>query len=171
MHRRAFSALILSLAFAAACSSSSPAASSSSSSGTSTTVATTASSSSSSAATSSAATVALATNATVGSQVLVDAKGKSVYLYVPDGTSTTSLVPAGIKANWPAVTVASSATAGTGLDAAKLTTAAQPDGTMQVLYNGHLLYNFAGDTAAGDAKGQGLGGIWYLLSATGDKVG
>jgi predicted lipoprotein with Yx(FWY)xxD motif len=92
-------------------------------------------------------------------------------LFIPDGPSTVSQVPAGIKANWPAVTVSGAPTAGTGLDAAKLVAAAQPDGTNQVAYNGHLLYTFSGDKAPGDAAGQGLGGSWYVLSAAGDKVG
>jgi predicted lipoprotein with Yx(FWY)xxD motif len=172
MRNRAPAALILSLALAAACSSSStPAATSTSSSSSATTTSTPAATTSSSSAASSATTVALATNATIGQQILVDGQGKTVYLFIPDGTSTTSKVPDAIKSTWPAVTAAGTASPGAGLDAAKLTTAAQADGTLQVLYNGHLLYNFAGDAAAGDAKGQGLGGNWYVLSASGDKVG
>ena len=93
----------------------------------------------------------------------------TVYLYSPDGTNTTSQVSGGLKAAWPAVT-ATSATAGSGVDAGKLKLQAQPDGTMQVAYNGHLLYTFSGDKAAGDANGQGLGGIWYVLTADGEKV-
>ena len=53
---------------------------------------------------------------------------------------------------------------------ASSTVAAQADGTQQLAYNGHLLYLFVGDKAAGDANGQGLGGIWYVLSASGDKI-
>jgi predicted lipoprotein with Yx(FWY)xxD motif len=93
----------------------------------------------------------------------------TVYLYDPDGTSTTSQVPVGIKANWPPVT-ATDATAGTGLDASKIKLETQSDGTKQVTYNGHLLYTFVGDKAAGDANGQGLGGVWYVLTADGNKV-
>jgi predicted lipoprotein with Yx(FWY)xxD motif len=171
MRNRASAALLLSLALAAACSSSStPAATSTSSSSSATTTSTSAKASSSSAS-AGAATVALATNATIGQQIVVDGQGKTVYLFVPDGTSTTSQVPAALKSTWPAVTPSGAASAGAGLDAAKLTTAAQPDGTLQVVYNGHLLYTFAGDAAAGDAKGQGLGGNWYVLSASGYKVG
>jgi predicted lipoprotein with Yx(FWY)xxD motif len=118
-----------------------------------------------------AATVKVATNATVGQPVLVDANGMSLYLFVPDGTSTTSKVPAAVTANWPALIAAGATNAGTGLDASKLTTAAQPDGNKQVAYNGHLLYLFVGDKAPGDAAGQGLGGNWYLVSAAGDRLG
>ncbi len=48
--------------------------------------------------------------------------------------------------------------------------APQADGTQQLAYNGHLLYLFVGDKAAGDANGQGLGGIWYVLSASGAQI-
>jgi predicted lipoprotein with Yx(FWY)xxD motif len=118
----------------------------------------------------SAATLAVADNSTIGQQILVDGNGKTVYLYDPDGTNTTSQVPDSIKANWPPVAATGTPTAGAGLDASKLTVSMQADGTDQVLYNGHLLYTFVGDAAAGDANGQGLGGIWFVVSASGDKI-
>ena len=43
----------------------------------------------------------------------------------------------------------------------------RPDGKTQVTYNGHPLYYFASDTAAGDAKGNGYGGIWFIATANG----
>ena len=86
-------------------------------------------------------------------------------MFVPDGTSTTSKVPAAIQANWPPVTASGASTVGTGLDQSKVA------GTTQVSYNGHLLYTFVGDKAAGDANGQGLGNVWYAVSASGDKAG
>ena len=93
-----------------------------------------------------------------------------MYLFVPDGTSKTTTVPAGLQQLWPPVTATGAAAAGTGLDASKLTLEPQADGTMQVAYNGHLLYTFQNDKAAGDANGQGLGGNWYVLDADGNKV-
>ena len=100
--------------------------------------------------------------------MLVDAAGKTVYLYVPDASNTTSQVPSGLKALWPAVTGTGTATVGAGLDASKIALQAQPDGSKQASYNGHLLYTFTNDTAPGDAKGQGLGNIWYTVSPSGD---
>jgi predicted lipoprotein with Yx(FWY)xxD motif len=117
-----------------------------------------------------AATLGLADNSTIGQQILVDGNGKTVYLFDPDGTNTMSQVPDNIKANWPPVAATGTPTAGAGLDATKLTVSMQADGTDQVLYNGHLLYTFVGDAAAGDANGQGLGGIWFVVSASGDKI-
>ena len=157
----------------AACSSDSKSSSStSSSSGTTRSSSASTSSSSTSASSSAAAsgsTLATASNAKVGKTILVDSKGMTVYVYGPDGTNTTSQVSAGLKAAWPPLT-ATSATVGAGLDASKIKLEPQPDGTMQVSYNGHLLYNFSNDKAPGDATGQGLGGIWYVLSTDGEKV-
>ena len=170
--KRAYILFLGAVLLTAACSSDSKTSASSTSSSSSTST----SSSSSSAATGSSSsaatggtTLSTATNAKLGKAILVDSKGVTVYLYDPDGTNTTSQVSAGLKQAWPPVT-ATQATAGAGLDASKISLQAQPDGTMQVAYNGHLLYTYVGDKAAGDANGQGLGGIWYVLTADGNKL-
>jgi predicted lipoprotein with Yx(FWY)xxD motif len=108
-------------------------------------------------------------NSTLGKQVIVDSTGNTVYLYEPDGASATSQVPSGLKALWPPVPATAAPTVGTGLDSSKVAAQAQTDGTKQVAYNGHLLYTFKNDSAPGDAKGQGLGGVWFTLSPAGDK--
>ena len=41
------------------------------------------------------------------------------------------------------------------------------DGSTQVTYNGHPLYTYSGDSAAGQANGQGIGGVWFAVTATG----
>jgi predicted lipoprotein with Yx(FWY)xxD motif len=43
------------------------------------------------------------------------------------------------------------------------------DGTLQLTYNGHPLYTYSQDTAAGAASGDGLnisGGVWHLAQTT-----
>ena len=89
---------------------------------------------------------------------------------MPDGTSTTSKVPSTLKVVWPAVTVTGTPTVGSGLDKSKLTVETQPNGTKQVSYDGHLLYTFQGDLKSGTANGQGLGGIWFVLTPAGVKI-
>jgi predicted lipoprotein with Yx(FWY)xxD motif len=117
------------------------------------------------------AVLGTATNDKIGEEILVDASGRTVYLYVPDGSSKTTTVPAEVLAAWPPVTSsADSATVGEGLDESKLSIEEQADGKQQVAYNGHLLYTFGGDGAAGDANGQGLGSVWYVLSAEGEQI-
>ncbi len=45
-----------------------------------------------------------------------------------------------------------------------LTTFARADGSQQVAYNGEPLYYFTGDTAPGDANGEGVGGVWFIAT-------
>jgi predicted lipoprotein with Yx(FWY)xxD motif len=61
---------------------------------------------------------------------------------------------------------------GTGLTALLLTTLTRADGTKQLEYNGHPLYTFKGDSAAGQANGEGstaFGAYWYVLDAAGNQ--
>lgn len=127
-------------------------------------------SSSSSTQSSASTTLAVATDKKLNKPIIVDGSGKAVYLYEPEGNSTTSQVPAGIKGNWPPVTASGSATVSADLDSSKVGTSTQSDGTTQVTYNGHLLYLFVGDTAPAEANGQALGGIWFVLSPDGEKI-
>ena len=93
-----------------------------------------------------------------------------MYLFTKD-TGTTSVCTDKCLAAWPPATVTGTPTAGDGIDASKLTASKQADGTMQLTYNGHLLYRFAGDKAAGDVNGQDVAGAWYVLDASGNQVG
>lgn len=102
-------------------------------------------------------------------QVLTDAKGRTLYLYAAD-EGTTSKVPAGVLAAWPPVEAKGTPTVGSGMDAAKLTTAKQANGQEWVAYNGHLLYGYTGDSAPGDVNGQGIGNVWYAVTPQGDKL-
>ena len=78
---------------------------------------------------------------------LTDGSGKSVYVYTPD-TSSTSTCYGQCVAEWPALLTTGAATAGAGADASMLGTTKRTDGTTQVTYNSHPLYYFAGDKAA-----------------------
>jgi predicted lipoprotein with Yx(FWY)xxD motif len=112
--------------------------------------------------------VAVATVGTFG-PVLVDSKGRSLYLFTKDSGGTSACTGT-CATNWPAAVVTGTPTAGAGLDASKLTTLKRDDGSTQLVYNGHPLYSFVGDAAAGQAGGQGSGGIWFLVNAAGDQV-
>jgi predicted lipoprotein with Yx(FWY)xxD motif len=120
------------------------------------------------ASTGGSSSVALATVGSFG-QALVDGKGMSLYLFEKDSAGKSACSGACANA-WPPAMVSGAPVAGTGLDASKMSTLKRDDGTTQIVYNGHPLYTFAGDAAAGQAGGQGSGGTWFLVNAAGDKI-
>jgi predicted lipoprotein with Yx(FWY)xxD motif len=115
-------------------------------------------------------TLAVATNATLGSYV-TGANGKSLYVVEMD-SGTTSACTGGCADNWPPLTVAaaSDVTAGAGVTGA-IGTITRADGKLQVTLAGHPLYYFKNDAAAGDVNGQGINDVWYLAGADGSAVG
>jgi len=105
-------------------------------------------------------------------RILVDAKGRSLYLFEQDkGTASTCY--GACASLWPPLTVSGSPRAGTGVAASKLGTTKRKDGQVEVTYNGHPLYYYAGDQKPGDTAGEGLnqfGAPWDVLSTAGEGV-
>ncbi len=101
-----------------------------------------------------------------GTTVLTNAKGFTLYWFVPD-TPTKSNCNAGCASFWPPVK--GPATAGSGVTG-KLSTITRDDGSTQASYDGHPLYTYVADTAPGQAKGNGInisGGVWHEMTASG----
>ena len=69
---------------------------------------------------------------------------------------------------WPPLTVSAGETPklASGL-AGTIATVKRPGGTTQVTYNGHPLYSYSSDTAAGQANGQGVDGTWFAETTSG----
>jgi predicted lipoprotein with Yx(FWY)xxD motif len=117
-----------------------------------------------------AATVDLATSKF--GKILVDRKGRTLYLFAAD-KSTTSTCSAACASLWPPLTVSGTPTAGTGVTSSLLGTTKRGDGTTEVTYAGHPLYYYAGDSAAGQTTGQDIsqfGAKWYVLTAGGTEI-
>jgi predicted lipoprotein with Yx(FWY)xxD motif len=112
------------------------------------------------------ATIKVATDPKFG-QILVDADGKTVYLFAVE-TGTTSSCTGGCASVWPAVTAAGTPEAGDGVDTAKLGTA-QGQVAGQVTYNGHLLYTFSGDSKPGDVNGVAIPS-WFAVTPAGEQA-
>jgi len=103
-----------------------------------------------------------------GTAVVTNSAGKTLYWFAID-TPTTSNCTGSCLTFWPPVT--GPVTAGSGVTGT-LGTITRPDGTKQATYDGHPLYTYVGDTAAGQAKGNGLnisGGLWYEMTVSGAK--
>ena len=101
-----------------------------------------------------------------GVSILANAKGFTLYWFVPD-TATRSNCNGSCAAYWPPVQ--GPATAGPGVTG-RLGTINRSDGSTQATYNGHPLYTYVGDTAPGQAHGNGLnlnGGLWHEVTVSG----
>jgi predicted lipoprotein with Yx(FWY)xxD motif len=128
------------------------------------------SSSASAATTHGSATVDVA-NTSLG-KVLVDAQGRTLYLFKKD-KGTKSACSGACATNWPPERVTHKPTVSNGLKASKAGTTKRSDGKPQVTYNGHPLYRFVGDKKAGDTSGQGVnafGGSWFAVSSAGTQA-
>ena len=108
-------------------------------------------------------------NTTIGQPILVDANGMTVYLYVPDGAGTTSMVTGALRVAWPYVTWGGALSVGAGLNAALAAGNVQPDNSRLVSYNGHLLYTWFNDHAPGDVTGQAVNNF-FVLDVSGNKI-
>lgn len=111
----------------------------------------------------------VANNATFGA-ILVDANGKTLYMFTKDGPNQSNCT-AGCLAAWPPFIASSAVKAEDGVDEALIGTATLADGRMIVTYNQMPLYYWAGDVKAGETNGQGVNSVWYVVSPEGKPVG
>jgi predicted lipoprotein with Yx(FWY)xxD motif len=105
-------------------------------------------------------------------KVLVDARGRTLYLFEKDKRGRSACYGA-CATYWPPVTSSAKPRAGKGVRASLLGLTKRSDGKRQVTYAGHPLYTFFGDTKAGQTNGEGLtdfGAAWDAVAATGRSV-
>jgi predicted lipoprotein with Yx(FWY)xxD motif len=94
---------------------------------------------------------------------LTSSSGRALYAYTKDKGSTSECYGACAKL-WPPLLATGPVTiSGKYTVPGDLGTTTRTNGTKQVTYGGHPLYYFAGDTAAGQTKGQAVGGVWFLV--------
>jgi predicted lipoprotein with Yx(FWY)xxD motif len=89
--------------------------------------------------------------------VLTAPDGHTLYFFTPDTAGGKPTCTGGCASIWPALTATSP------------TEASGATGTLsvvngQVVYNGHPLYEYSGDTAAGQTNGEGIMGKWYAAT-------
>jgi predicted lipoprotein with Yx(FWY)xxD motif len=109
------------------------------------------------------------TSTSIGT-VLTNAQGFTLYWFAID-TPTKSNCNGSCATYWPPVAGAPSAAAGASLPG-KFGTIKRSDGSTQATYDGHPLYTYKGDSAAGQTGGNGLklsGGLWYAVTPSGAK--
>lgn len=89
--------------------------------------------------------------------LLRDPQGKTLYIFDKDSGGVSACYDA-CAANWPPYLAPQGAKA-----TDTLTLHARKDGKMQWGLGGKPLYYFTPDSAAGDAKGDGVGGVWHVI--------
>lgn len=99
--------------------------------------------------------------------ILVDSACRTLYVFAQDVDGQPTCVD-DCAANWPPLIVTDGSVPALAdeLDPTLFGTADHPDGVMLTV-DGWPLYYFAGDAAPGDTNGQGVGGVWWLVTPDG----
>jgi predicted lipoprotein with Yx(FWY)xxD motif len=125
-------------------------------------------------ATALAQSTTVTTHQTKRGKDLAAANGRALYLFTADKAGS-SACNGSCAATWKPLLASGrpAAARGSGLTAKLLGTIRRANHSLQVVYNGHPLYEFAGDTKAGQIGGQGaneFGGHWYIVNTSGHAV-
>jgi predicted lipoprotein with Yx(FWY)xxD motif len=105
--------------------------------------------------------------------VLVDAKGRTLYLFQKDKTSKSHCSGQCALA-WPPLLTTGKPKASGLARKSLLGTTKRSDGKTQVTYKGHPLYYYSLDSKAGDMNGNGVsafGARWYAVTPSGRRLG
>ena len=103
------------------------------------------------------AAVAIAQSVAEANEILADTSGRTLYTFDKD-VSNKSNCNDGCAATWlPYLVKEGDRTP------ANFSMITRDDGTKQWALNGKPLYFFAADAKAGDAKGDGTGGVWHAV--------
>lgn len=112
----------------------------------------------------SSAIIATASATVQGKSVTILTNAQGMTLYYRTSDTATSVCTGGCAQAWPPLLSTGSGTpsSSTALPGT-LSVSTNANGS-QVEYQGHLLYTFASDTAAGQTNGEGVGGVWFVAT-------
>lgn len=104
--------------------------------------------------------------------VVTSPDGRTLYRFDKDKTSPPmSSCDDNCASQWPPLIVDGSTVSANGVDPSLLGTVIRRDGRKQATIKGHPVYEFAKDAKPGDAKGHGMGGMWFAVTPDGAKAG
>ena len=103
------------------------------------------------------ANIAIAQSVTEANGILADASGRTLYTFDKDASNKSNCND-GCVANWPPFLVKEG-----DRTPATFNVITRDDGTKQWAVDGKPLYFFAADVQAGEAKGDGIGGVWHAI--------
>ena len=105
----------------------------------------------------------VASSASHGQYLVSAANHHAVYLFTQD-KGTTSACTGACAIYWPPAKAPAHPVGGAGVDSAKISVV-----NGQLAYNGHLLYEYSGDSAPGQTNGTSVQD-WFLVSPAGTKA-
>jgi predicted lipoprotein with Yx(FWY)xxD motif len=104
--------------------------------------------------------------------ILVDSRGRTLYLFKAD-KGTKSACSGACAVAWPPLRAGGKLTVGSRAKRSLVGSTARSDGKPQVTYNGHPLYLYVDDQKPGDTHGQGVtafGAKWFALTPGGTQI-
>jgi predicted lipoprotein with Yx(FWY)xxD motif len=105
-------------------------------------------------------------------QILIDSRGRTLYLFEKDRKSKSACAGQ-CAAFWPPLIATGKPRALGAAKASLVGTTRRADGRLQVTYNHHPLYTFVKDTKKGQTNGEGVnafGAGWDVVSPAGAKI-
>jgi len=114
-------------------------------------------------ATAFAANVAIAQSITETNGILADASGRTLYTFDKDAGNKSNCNGECV-ALWPPFMAKEGARTNAGFSVIT-----RDDGSKQWSMNEKPLYFFAADVQAGDARGDGQGGVWHVIRGAGKR--
>lgn len=96
--------------------------------------------------------------------ILTNTQGMTLYYFTPD-SATTAACTTGCVSTWPPLLFQGSSTPASSTSLSGTLSAVSTGNGTQVEYNGHPLYTYSGDTAAGQTNGEGIGGKWFVATS------
>lgn len=96
-----------------------------------------------------------------GGQYLTDAKGMALYWFKQDSPDKSTCAGPCAQ-NWP-IYYREAVAPPAGIAASDFATISREDGQKQTTFRGYPLYYWKGDEKAGDTRGQGVRGVWFLI--------
>jgi predicted lipoprotein with Yx(FWY)xxD motif len=103
-------------------------------------------------------------------EILVGNEGMTLYIFTIDGPNQSNC-DAACLALWPPLLTEGNPNLGEGIDANLVGSAEMEDGSLIVTYNQMPLYFWVHDHQPGDTTGQGVEGIWFVVSPQGNLIG
>jgi predicted lipoprotein with Yx(FWY)xxD motif len=99
-------------------------------------------------------------------EILVGNDGMTLYVFTIDGPNQSNCDQTCI-ALWPPLLTQGNPTLGANVDPQLVGSAESADGSLMVTYNQMPLYFWVHDSQPGDTTGQGVEGVWFVVSPEG----